>query len=82
MLADMRWQYACMLADIGFVAGPGRGGGRAWMDERGAAFNRYASHPGAGWPAGLACWAGAGLCSGRACGHLYKARQAGGRQAL
>ncbi|KAI3433652.1 hypothetical protein D9Q98_003461 [Chlorella vulgaris] len=47
MLADMRWQYASMLADIGFVAAPGggRGGGRTWMDARDAPFNRYASHP-------------------------------------
>ena len=54
MLADMRWQYATMLADIGVVAGPGRGGGsggsggrgRTWMDDPAAAFNRYTGHPG------------------------------------
>ncbi|PRW58696.1 helicase domain-containing [Chlorella sorokiniana] len=51
MLADMRWQYATMLADIGVVAGPGRGGGSGggrgctWMDDPAAAFNRYAGHP-------------------------------------
>ena len=57
MLADMRWQYACMLADMGVVAGPGRGGGsgggsggggrgRTWMDDGAAAFNRNAGRPG------------------------------------
>jgi hypothetical protein len=46
MLADMRWQFASMLADIGFLEGPGRSGGRAWVDERGAMFNRCAAYPG------------------------------------
>lgn len=62
MLADMRWQYATMLADIGVVAGPGRGGGggrgRTWIDDRAAAFNRYAEHPGVAGGAGEhgCCW--------------------------
>jgi ATP-dependent RNA helicase DHX29 len=59
MLADMRQQFARMLADIGFVAGPGRGeraakgpagssGGKAprcWADERKAAWNQHAAKP-------------------------------------
>lgn len=58
-LHPLSQQYASMLADIGFVGAPRRGGGgegggggggggrgRTWMDDRGAAFNRYAAHPG------------------------------------
>ena len=55
MLADMRQQFASMLADIGFVAVPkgaaGRGhsgksgGGRHWVDERKAAWNAHSSKP-------------------------------------
>ncbi|BDA49474.1 Putative ATP-dependent RNA helicase DHX57 at C-terminar half [Coccomyxa sp. Obi] len=55
MLADMRQQFAAMLADIGFVAAPksaaGRGqagkssGGRHWVDERKAAWNAHSSKP-------------------------------------
>ncbi|CAL8464644.1 g4179 [Coccomyxa elongata] len=55
MLADMRLQFAAMLADIGFVAVPkgaaGRGqagksgGSRHWVDERKAAWNAHSSKP-------------------------------------
>ena len=61
-------QYASMLADIGFVSGPGRGGGggggrgRTWMDDRSAPFNRYAAHPGG---RDLGHTAGCGRCRPR-----------------
>lgn len=55
MLADMRLQFAAMLADIGFVAVPkgatGRGqagksaSARHWVDERKAAWNAHSSKP-------------------------------------
>lgn len=44
MLVDMRWQFACMLADIKLVT-PGKGGGRSrdWMDDAKQPFNAHAS---------------------------------------
>eukprot|EP00887_Chlorella_sp_A99_P005373 scaffold1.g5373.t1 len=47
MLADMRAQFAAMLADIGFVTrGSGAGGQRArWADDPSAPHNHYATHP-------------------------------------
>jgi len=34
MLVDMRWQFACMLADIKLIGGNPRGSkGRDWMDD-------------------------------------------------
>lgn len=51
MLGDMRGQFASMLADIGFVRAPGRGGPRgykgsaAWVDDRKAAWNQHSAQP-------------------------------------
>ena len=51
MLGDMRGQFASMLADIGFVRAPGRGGARgpkgsaAWVDDRKAAWNQHSAQP-------------------------------------
>ncbi len=56
MLADMRQQFAAMLADIGFVAAPkgalsrgrgGKGGAGAahWVDDRKAAWNAHSCKP-------------------------------------
>lgn len=44
MLVDMRWQFACMLADIKLVT-PGKGGGRSrdWMDDLQQPFNAHTS---------------------------------------
>jgi ATP-dependent RNA helicase DHX29 len=51
MLADMRMQFASMLADIGFVRPPGRSaqrgvrGSAAWVDDRKAAWNQHSAKP-------------------------------------
>ena len=51
MLADMRSQFAGMLADARFVAPPAGGRGRgnpkgpSWADDPAAAWNRHASQP-------------------------------------
>lgn len=55
MLADMRLQFAAMLADIGFISAPrgalnrGKGsnknGGGHWVDDRKAAWNAHSSKP-------------------------------------
>ena len=54
MLADMRQQFAAMLADIGFVSAPkgalsrgrgSRGGITHWVDDRKAAWNTHAPKP-------------------------------------
>ena len=53
MLADMRSQFASMLADARFVAPPAGGGrgrgpspkGFSWADDPAAAWNRHASQP-------------------------------------
>ena len=54
MLADMRQQFAAMLADIGFVSAPkgalswgrgSKGGGAHWVDDRKAAWNTHSSKP-------------------------------------
>jgi ATP-dependent RNA helicase DHX29 len=44
MLAEMRGQFAGILADAGFVAG-GRGAGRDWVEDGTAPWNRYSMHP-------------------------------------
>lgn len=42
MLVDMRWQFACMLADIKLIAGHPRGAkGREWMDDTKQPFNAH-----------------------------------------
>ena len=42
MLVDMRWQFACMLADIKLIAGHPRGAkGREWMDDAKHPFNAH-----------------------------------------
>ncbi|DBA76164.1 TPA: hypothetical protein ACH3X1_009895 [Trebouxia sp. C0004] len=44
MLVDMRWQFACMLADIKLIGGNPRGSkGRDWMDDGKQAFNAHAN---------------------------------------
>ena len=47
MLADMRMQFASMLADIGFVRAPQRGarGSAAWVEDRKAAWNQHSAKP-------------------------------------
>ena len=46
MLADMRWQFACMMADIKLVgAGPRGPKGRDWMDDPKQPFNAHAAKP-------------------------------------
>lgn len=52
MLADMRSQFASMLADARFVAPPAGGRGRgpkpkgsSWADDPAAVWNRHASQP-------------------------------------
>lgn len=50
MLADMRWQFATMLADTRFIAGPSGGGRRgpkaaAWADDPSKPWNAYATQP-------------------------------------
>ena len=46
MLVDMRWQFACMLADSKLVEGSSRGSkGREWMDEPKQPFNAHAAKP-------------------------------------
>jgi len=51
MLADMRMQFASMLADIGFVRNPSKGqhrgarGSAAWVDDRKAAWNQHSAKP-------------------------------------
>lgn len=40
MLVDMRWQFACMLADTKLISGnPRSSKGREWMDDAKQAFN-------------------------------------------
>jgi hypothetical protein len=44
MLVDMRWQFACMLADIKLIGGNPRGSkGRDWMDDGKQTFNAHAN---------------------------------------
>jgi hypothetical protein len=44
MLVDMRWQFACMLADIKLIGGNPRGSkGLDWMDDGKQAFNAHAN---------------------------------------
>ena len=44
MLVDMRWQFACMLADIKLIGGHPRGSkGRDWMDDGKQTFNAHAN---------------------------------------
>lgn len=44
MLVDMRWQFACMLADIKLIGGnSGRSKGREWMDDPKQPFNAHAN---------------------------------------
>lgn len=44
MLADMRWQFACMLADSKLTSGnPGNSRGRDWMDDPKQPCNVHAS---------------------------------------
>ena len=44
MLVDMRWQFACMLADSKLVSGsPRKSKGREWMDDPKQPFNAHAS---------------------------------------
>ena len=50
MIADMRWQFASMLADIQFVMGgpKGRssgGKGRDWVDDARQPWNTHAADP-------------------------------------
>ena len=51
MLADMRMQFASMLADIGFVRPPGQSaqrgvrGSATWVDDRKAAWNQHSAKP-------------------------------------
>ena len=44
MLVDMRWQFACMLADIKLIGGnPRSSKGPGWMDDPKQPFNAHAS---------------------------------------
>lgn len=44
MLVDMRWQFACMLADIKLIGCHPRGSkGRDWMDDGKQTFNAHAN---------------------------------------
>lgn len=44
MLMDMRWQFACMLADIKLIGGNPHGSkGRDWMDDGKQPFNAHAN---------------------------------------
>lgn len=44
MLVDMRWQFACMLADIKLIGGnSGSSKGREWMDDLKQPFNAHAN---------------------------------------
>lgn len=44
MLVDMRWQFACMLADSKLIAGnPRSSKGRDWMDDAKQTFNVHAN---------------------------------------
>ena len=44
MLVDMRWQFACMLADIKLIGGNrGSSKGREWMDDLKQPFNAHAN---------------------------------------
>ena len=44
MLVDMRWQFACMLADTKLIGGnPRSSKGRDWMDDAKQAFNVHAN---------------------------------------
>ena len=46
MLVDMRWQFACMLADSKLVEGSSRGSrGHDWMDDPKQPFNAHAAKP-------------------------------------
>ena len=50
MVADMRWQFASMLADIQFVMGgpkgrSGGGKGRDWVDDVRQPWNTHAADP-------------------------------------
>jgi len=74
MLADMRRQFAGMLADARFVAPAPRAGGRsgrrgdpgggaAWADDPAAPWNKHAAQPAVVRPSGLARSASSGRCA-------------------